>query len=180
MTWKSTLVSVINNNLKPVLVDINTNNSNLNLNELKITKKTKVIIVVHLYGNPGEIYKIKKIIGDKKIKIIEDAAQAHGAEETFTKKKIGSIGDFGCFSFYPGKNLGAYGDAGCITTNSKNLYKKILELRNIGLFNLKNKSDCREPVINSRLDTIQAVVLNEKLKKLVYLNENRKLISIDI
>ena len=70
---ESTLVSVINNNLKPVLVDINTNNSNLNLNELKKkTKKTKVIIVVHLYGNPGEIYKIKKIIGDKKIKIIED------------------------------------------------------------------------------------------------------------
>ncbi len=179
MTWKSTLTSVLNNNLKPILVDINKDNSNIDLHDLKkkITKKTKAIIVVHLYGNPGEIYKIKKIIRGTNIKIIEDAAQAHGARETFTNKIIGSIGDFGCFSFYPGKNLGAYGDAGCVTTNSKKYYKKILELRNIGAFNLANKSDCRNLGINSRLDTIQAIVLDEKLKRLDHLTQKRKSIS---
>ncbi len=179
MTWKSTLTSVINNNLKPVLVDINDKNSNINLDDLKkkISKKTKAIIVVHLYGNPGEIYKIKKIIKGKNIKIIEDAAQAHGARESFTNKIVGSIGDLGCFSFYPGKNLGAYGDAGGITTNSKKFYKRVLELRNIGAFKSSNKSDCRLSGINSRLDNIQAIILNEKLKKLNYLNKKRKSIS---
>lgn len=179
MTWKSTLTSVINNNLKPVLVDINDKNPNMDLNDLKkkITKKTKVIIVVHLYGNPGEIYKIKKIIRGKGIKIIEDAAQAHGARESNSNKIVGSIGDFGCFSFFPGKNLGAYGDAGGVTTNSKKFYKKILELRNIGAFKSSNKSDCRQAGINSRLDAIQAIILNEKLKRLNYLNNKRKTIS---
>mgnify|MGYP006097833883 FL=1 len=179
MTWKSTVTSVLNNNLAPILVDINKNNSNIDLNDLskKINRKTRVIIVVHLYGNPGEIHEIKKIIKGKNIKIIEDAAQAHGAIESETKKKVGSIGDLGCFSFYPGKNLGAYGDAGCITTNSKKYYKKILSLRNIGIFNNKNKSDCNILGINSRLDTLQAVVLNEKLKKLDLLNKKRKNIA---
>ncbi len=143
----------------------------------KINNKTKAIIVVHLYGNPGEIYKIKKLIKGKNIKIIEDAAQAHGATESKTKKIVGSIGDLACFSFYPGKNLGAYGDAGCITTNSKKYYKKLLSLRNIGIFNKNNKSDCDVLGINSRLDTLQAIILNEKLKNLNYLNKRRKAIS---
>ncbi len=179
MTWKSTLTSVLSNNLKPILVDINKNNSNLDLNDLKkkITKKTKAIIVVHLYGNPGEIYKIKKIIRGKNIKIIEDAAQGHGALETHTGKKVGSIGDIACFSFYPGKNLGAYGDAGCITTNSKKYYNKIFELRNLGYYKKYNKADCRILGINSRLDTIQAIVLNEKLKKIDLLTKKRRNIS---
>lgn len=179
MTWKSTVTSVINNNLTPILVDINKNNSNIDLNDLskKINRKTKAIIVVHLYGNPGEIYKIRRLIKGKNIKIIEDAAQAHGAIENQSKKKVGSIGDLGCFSFYPGKNLGAYGDAGCITTNSKKYYKKILSLRNIGIFNKNNKSDCNISGINSRLDTLQAIVLNEKLKKIDLLNKKRKNIA---
>lgn len=179
MTWKSTLTSVLGNNLKPVLVDINENNSNIDLEDLKkkVTNKTKAIIVVHLYGNPGQIFKIRKIIKGKKIKIIEDAAQAHGAIETSTKKKVGSIGDIACFSFYPGKNLGAYGDAGCITTNSKKYFKKILELRNIGFYKKSNKADCRLLGINSRLDAIQAIVLNEKLKRLNHLTKKRKNIS---
>lgn len=179
MTWKSTLLSVINNNLKPVLVDIYKKNSNINLLELKkkINNRTRAIIVVHLYGNPGEIYKIKKLIRGKNIKIIEDAAQAHGAIETYSNKKVGSIGDFGCFSFFPGKNLGAYGDAGCITTNSFKYFKKIQSIRNIGIFDKKNKSDCNISGINSRLDTLQAIVLNEKLKKLNFLTKKRKTIS---
>ena len=179
MTWKSTLTSVINNNLKPVLVDIYKKNSNINLLELKkkINNKTRAIIVVHLYGNPGEIYKIRKLVKGRNIKIIEDAAQAHGATETNSNKKVGSIGDFGCFSFYPGKNLGAYGDAGCITTNSFKYFKKIQSIRNIGIFNKKNKSDCNISGVNSRLDTIQAIVLNEKLRRLNFFTKKRKAIS---
>lgn len=179
MTWKSTVTAVVNNNLKPILVDINKDNSNINLQDLKkkINNKTRAIIVVHLYGNPGEIYKIRKLIKKKNIKIIEDAAQAHGAIESYSNKKVGSIGDLGCFSFFPGKNLGAYGDAGGITTNSKKFYKKLLELRSIGLFNRFNKSDCREAGINSRLDTLQSIVLNEKLKRLNILTKKRKTIS---
>ena len=179
MTWKSTVTSVINNNLTPILVDINKNNSNIDLNDLskKINRRTRAIVIVHLYGNPGEIYKIRRLIKGKNIKIIEDAAQAHGAIESQSKKKVGSIGDLGCFSFYPGKNLGAYGDAGCITTNSKKYYKKILSLRNIGIFNKNNKSDCNISGMNSRLDTLQAIVLTEKLKKIDFLNRKRKVIS---
>ena len=89
----------------------------------KISNKTKAIIIVHLYGECSNIKQIKEIIRNKKIYLIEDAAQAHGAIDYSYGKKgktVGSIGDMACFSFYPGKNLGAYGDAGAITTNNKN------------------------------------------------------------
>ena len=107
MTWKSTVLAPLNLGLKTKLVDIEKNGSNFDLNDLKrkISKKTKVIIVVHLYGNPGNIKDIKKLVNGKKIYIIEDAAQAHGAFDYELKKTIGSIGDIGCFSFYPGKTL---------------------------------------------------------------------------
>jgi dTDP-4-amino-4,6-dideoxygalactose transaminase len=175
MTWKSTIVSVSNCQLKPVLVDINKDNSNINLDDLKkkISKKTRAIIIVHLYGNPADTFQIKKLIKNKNIKLIEDAAQAHGARDVNLKKNVGSLGDLACFSFYPGKNLGAYGDAGCITTNNLKYYKKALSLRNIGIFNNKNKSDCNDIGINSRLDTIQSIILSAKLKKINTLNNNR-------
>ncbi len=175
MTWKSTIVSVSNCGLKPILVDINKDNSNINLENLKkkITKKTRAIIIVHLYGNPAESYKIRKIVKNKNIKIIEDAAQAHGAEDLILKKKIGSIGDLACFSFFPGKNLGAYGDAGCITTNYQKYYKRAVSLRNIGSYNKQNKSDCNVVGVNSRLDTIQSIVLSTKLKTINSLNQKR-------
>ena len=176
MTWKSTLLSVTNLNLKPILVDINTRNSNINLIELKkkITKRTKAIIAVHLYGNPCKLKKIKKIIKNKKICLIEDAAQAHGAYDHDLKKKAGSIGTFGCFSFYPGKNMGAYGDAGCITTNSEYLANRVRRIKNIGSL---NKFDCEIEGINSRLDTLQAVVLKNKIINLDKYNKKRKLIA---
>ena len=175
MTWKSTIVSVSNCGLKPILVDINIDNSNINLEHLKkkITNKTRAIIIVHLYGNPAETYKIKKIIKNKNIKIIEDAAQAHGARDMILKKNIGSIGDLACFSFFPGKNLGAYGDAGCVTTNYKKYYKKAISLRNIGNYNNQNKSDCNIVGINSRMDTLQSIILSIKLKKINRLNKKR-------
>ena len=176
MTWKSTLLSVTNLNLKPILVDINKKNSNMNLIELKqkISKRTKVIIAVHLYGNPCELKKIKKLIKNKKIFIIEDAAQAHGAYDYDLKKNAGSIGTFGCFSFYPGKNIGAYGDAGCVTTNSKYLANRVRKIKNIGSL---NKFDCEIQGINSRLDTLQAAVLKNKIIYLDKNNKKRKLIA---
>ena len=116
-------------------VDIEKNGTGICPESLKktINRKTKAVIVVHLYGNCCKINEIKKVIGRKKIILIEDAAQAHGAK--YYGKKVGSLGDLACFSFYPGKNLGAYGDAGAITTSNKKYYKKLLELRNMGSIN---------------------------------------------
>ena len=132
MTWKSTLLCVLNLNLKPILVDIRSDSSNFDLEDLKkkITKNTSVIIGVHLYGNPIDIKNIKKIIKKKKIILIEDAAQAHGAY--LEEDKVGSMGKIACFSFYPGKNLGALGDAGAITTSDKILADALFALRNYG------------------------------------------------
>ena len=172
MTWKSTALAPLNLGLKVKLVDTEKKSSNFNLDDLrkKINKNTRVIIVVHLYGNPGDIKEIKKIIKGKKIRIIEDAAQAHGAFDYSLKKKIGSIGDIACFSFYPGKNLGAYGDGGCITTNSNKLNKNIRMIKNLGSL---DKYDCEVQGINSRLDTIQAAILNLKLRDLNRNNQKR-------
>ena len=127
---------------------------------------------MHLYGNPIDIRNIKKIIKKKKIILIEDAAQAHGAY--LEEDKVGSMGKIACFSFYPGKNLGAYGDAGCITTNDSKIAKKLFALRNCGSI---GKFNCEENGYNSRLDTLQASILRRKLKFLVTLNNKRKKIA---
>lgn len=173
-TYCSTLFAVLQANLKPVLVDIQNLNPTMSLQELKkkITKKTSAIIIVHLYGECCNFKKLKQIIKNKKIHIIEDAAQAHGAKDYSLNKKgfvAGSMGILGCFSFYPGKNLGAYGDGGAVTTNSKKLYIKLLKLRNLGGI---NKYEHDIVGFNSRLDTIQAAILINKLKLLN--NNNRK------
>ena len=132
MTYCSTAFAVINAGLKPVLVDISPLEPTISMNELKakITKKTKVIMPVHLYGSVVNINKIKRIIKDKKIYLIDDCAQAHGA--FLNKSRVGSLTDISCFSLYPGKNLGAYGDAGIITTNNKVFYNRIKNFRNLG------------------------------------------------
>ena len=176
MTWISTISAIILNNLKPVLVDININDPLISHSEIKkkITKKTKAIIPVHLYGSPVDISEIKKIIKGKNIYIIDDAAQAHGAKN-LTNKMIGSLTDLTCFSFYPGKNLGCYGDGGMITTNSKILYLKLKKMRNLGSIK-KHIHD--EIGINSRLDTLQALILSKKLPFLKKLNNKRKKIAI--
>ena len=124
MTYCSTAFSVINANLKPVLVDIDYMSPTINLDELKkkINQNTKVIMPVHLYGSVVDIKKIRKIIKNKKIFIIDDCAQAHGAKDD-RGAKIGSLADISTFSFYPGKNLGAYGDAGMIQLIIKNFTK---------------------------------------------------------
>ena len=178
-TYCSTAFAVIRANLKPVLVDIQNNNPTISIKNLKkkITKKTAVIILVHLYGEVCDIKNIKKLIKNKKIHLIEDAAQAHGAKDFSINKNgktAGSLGILGCFSFYPGKNLGAYGDGGAITTNSKKLYIKLLKLRNLGGIK-KYEHDIIG--FNSRLDTIQALILTRKLKELNRNNNKRKKIA---
>ena len=147
---------------KPVFVDIEKMYYTIDPIQVKkaITRKTKAIIAVHLYGNSADILKLKKLCSSKKIYLIEDVSQAHGA--MFGKKKLGSIGDLGCFSCYPTKNLGAIGDAGIITTNKKNLASKIQKLREYGWKNRNSFFYGR----NSRLDEIQAAILRVQLKSL--------------
>ena len=175
MTYCSTAFSVINANLKPVLVDIDYKKPTINIDEIKkkITRNTKVIMPVHLYGSVVEIFKIRKIIKDKGIFIIDDCAQAHGAKDQ-KGRPVGSLSDISTFSLYPGKNLGAYGDAGIITTNLKPNFIKIQKIRNLGSIE-KFKHDLIG--MNSRLDTIQAIILNEKIKNLNKYNNKRRAIA---
>ncbi len=161
-TWISTAEAVVNNGYKVKFCDINLNDYSINIDDLKkkISKKTKAIIVVHLYGIPSDMLKIKRILKKKRIKLIEDCAQAHGSK--IGSRHVGTFGDLGTFSFFPGKNLGGFGDGGAIVTNSKKLYEKILRMRNHGAL---GKYDHKFAGRNSRLDTINAAVLNIKLKK---------------
>ncbi len=171
MTWISTILSVINNNLKPVLVDIEKGTPLISIKNIKkkINSHTKVILPVHLYGSVVDVRGIKKIIKNKNIFIIDDAAQAHGARN-LDNKKVGSLSDISCFSFYPGKNLGCYGDGGIITTNNKTICNKIRKLRNLG----SEKKHVHDEIgINSRLDTIQATILLNKINKLNFFNSKR-------
>lgn len=140
--------------------------------EKAITPKTKAIIAVHLYGLPCEMDEILSIARKYDIKVIEDCAQAHGA--TYKDQKVGSIGDAGAFSFYPTKNLGAYGDGGAVVTNDEKLAQKIRLLANHG------QSERDTHVIegrNSRLDVVQAAVLDVKLKYLDGWNDRRREIA---
>ena len=145
---------------KPVFADVDKNSYNIDKNEIlkKITKKTKAIIPVHLFGNPFDINGLKEI-NNNSIKIIEDCAQSFGAG--INCQRTGSIGDIGCFSFYPTKNLGCYGDGGMVTTNSEETYNIIKKLKNHG----SSKRYYHDILgYNSRLDEIQAAILNIKLK----------------
>ncbi len=175
MTWISTVLSVINCGLKPILVDVNKDDALISNNKIKekISSKTKVILPVHLYGSVVDIKSIKNLIKTKKIKIIEDGAQAHGALDS-NKFNLGKFSDMCCFSFYPGKNLGCYGDGGLIITNNKNYYLKLKKLRNLGQ---ETKNIHNEIGVNSRLDTIQAKLLDIKLKNLKKLNLKRQRIA---
>ena len=131
-TYISTALATSYLGAKPVFVDINPDSYNIDTSKIesKITKKTKAIIPVHLYGQCADMAPIAEIAKKYNLKIVEDACQAHGS--LYDGKKSGSLGDIGCFSFYPSKNLGAYGDAGCITTNNEEIAQKIKMLRNYG------------------------------------------------
>jgi dTDP-4-amino-4,6-dideoxygalactose transaminase len=148
---------------KVVFCDCDEGNYTISIPSIKakITKKTKAIIVVHLYGHPCDMDQILKIAREYDLKIIEDCAQAHGAE--YKGRKVGAIGDIGTFSFYPGKNLGAYGDGGAIVTNDASLAKKCKMIANHGRIDKYNHEFEGR---NSRLDGLQAAILSVKLKHL--------------
>ena len=160
-TWISTAEAVTRNGLKVVFCDINLNDYSINLKDLKkkITKKTSLVIAVHLYGYPSDMLNIKKIIRSKNIRLLEDCAQAHGTR--INNSHVGTFGDIATFSFFPGKNLGAFGDAGAIVTYSKKLDESCRRIRNHGAL---KKYDHQFPGRNSRLDSLQCFVLSTKIK----------------
>ena len=148
---------------KPVFVDIEPESYNIDPNKIEelITSRTKAIIPVHLYGQMANMNEISKIAKENSIGLIEDAAQSIGAD--INGLTAGSLGKMGCFSFFPTKNLGAYGDGGLVTTNNDQIAKKLLSLRNHG-FSKKYHSEILGG--NFRLDSMQAAILNVKLRYL--------------
>lgn len=169
-TFIATALAVSKLGACPVFVEVKENDYTIDPTKIEaaITSKTKAIIVVHLYGQCADMDPIKKIANKYNLKIVEDAAQAHGA--TYKGIKAGALGDIAEFSFYPGKNLGAIGDAGCITTNDETLANKVRELGNYGSI---IKYHHNEKGFNSRLDEIQAAVLDVKLNYLDKWNQRR-------
>ena len=155
---------------KPIFVDISNDlNIDVNLIEKSITKKTKAIVPVHWSGRICNMKKIKQIAKKYSLHIVEDACHAILAQDS-NKKFAGTFGDAGCFSFHPLKNLNVWGDGGIITTNNYTLYKKLKLLRNHGL---EGRNNCLIYGYNSRLDTIQAVVALEMLKKINMITNSR-------
>jgi len=170
-TFIATALAISSVGATPVLVDINSRTYNIDTNKIEdaITKRTKAIIPVHLYGQPADIDIISQIAKKHNLKVIEDTCQAHGAE--YKGRKCGSLGDIACFSFYPGKNLGAYGDGGMVITDEKKIAEKMALLRNYGSI---KKHSHEVKGFNSRLDTIQAAILRVKLLHLDRWNEKRR------
>jgi dTDP-4-amino-4,6-dideoxygalactose transaminase len=154
-----------------VFVDINPKTYNIDVakTEAKVTPRTKAIVPVHLYGQPADMDPLLDIARRHNLKIVEDCAQAHGAE--YKGRRIGSIGDMACFSFYPGKNLGAYGDAGAMVTNNDDLAVEARMFANHGRI---DKYNHEQEGVNSRLDGLQGAVLNVKLKHLNEWTEKRR------
>lgn len=173
-TYIASILAISRNQATPILVEPNLTSYNLDPDfiEAYITPRTKAILVVHLYGQVAKMERIKEIADKYNLKIIEDAAQAHGA--MLKGVKAGNLGDAAGFSFYPGKNLGALGDAGAITTNDDALADKLRILRNYGS---QKKYEHLKKGGNSRLDELQAAILRVKLHTLDADNEHRRIIA---
>lgn len=170
-TFIATAVAVSFSGAKPVLVDVDEKTYNIDPARVEeaVTERTKAIIPVHLYGQPADMDPLLELARARGLLVIEDACQAHGAE--YKGRPVGSLGDAGCFSFYPGKNLGAYGDGGMVVTDDTALAARLALFRDVGrkakyLHSVKGH--------NSRLDNIQAAVLLVKLKYLPRWNEARR------
>lgn len=174
-TYIASILAISQNNLKPVLIepDISTYNIDPKKIETHLTSKTKAIMPVHLYGQLADMEAINQIARKHKLLVIEDSAQAHGASD-LRGKKAGNLGDASGFSFYPGKNLGALGDGGAITTNDDELGECVRTLRNYGS---QQKYVNQYKSINSRLDEIQAAILDIKLKGLDKEIEERRKVA---
>jgi dTDP-4-amino-4,6-dideoxygalactose transaminase len=173
-TYIASMLAITDNGLKPVLVepDLVTYNIDLNKIEAAITQKTKAILVVHLYGRVAWSSKLEELAAKYKLKVIEDNAQAIGA--SYNNRRTGSLGDATGHSFYPGKNLGALGDAGAVTTNDAELASLIRALANYGS---DQKYVNTYQGLNSRLDELQAAVLDVKLKYIDADNDRRREIA---
>ncbi|MFN3189908.1 MAG: DegT/DnrJ/EryC1/StrS family aminotransferase [Aureliella sp.] len=173
-SFAATAFAIAYSGAKAVFVDVDPVDYNIDVNliEQAITERTKAIIPVHLYGQPARMHEIRRIADRYGLKIIEDAAQAHGAE--LDGKRCGSFGDIGCFSFYPGKNLGAFGDGGAAVTKDPELAEKLQLLRNYGQ-KVKNRHDLLG--YNCRLDTLQACVLSTKMQYIEEWTEQRRQVA---
>lgn len=170
-TFFATAEAVSLTGAKPVFVDNNPESYNIDVNKIeeKLTSKTKAIIPVHLYGQSADLDPILEIAQHYKLHVVEDCAQAH--LETYKGKPVGTFGDIGCFSFYAGKNLAAYGEGGAVITNDEKLFNKMAKIRDHG----SSKKYHHEFIgHNYRLEAIQAVILNVKLKYLESWNEMRR------
>ena len=174
-TYIATILSITENGLKPILVEPKLNTLEIDDDKIEecITAKTKAICIVHLYGRNAYTDKIGALCKKYNLKLIEDNAQAHGCKHT-DGRTTGSIGDAAGHSFYPGKNLGALGDGGAVTTNNEELATAIRTLANYGS---QKKYVFKYTGRNSRLDEIQAAVLDVKLKYLVEDNAHRKMVA---
>ena len=170
-TFFSSVSSITRLGAKPVFVDIDPLSFNIDAAKISaaMTDRTKAILVVHLYGQPVDMDPILEVASSMEIKVVEDACQSIGAK--YKGKRVGSIGDVGCFSFFPTKNLGGYGDGGLVTTSDDEIAEKIRALRVHGS---RRKYLHDEVGINSRLDEIQAAVLLVKLPYLDEWNEKRR------
>jgi dTDP-4-amino-4,6-dideoxygalactose transaminase len=172
-TFIATAEAIVNSGAKPVFVDIDPKTFNIDCSEIEkaVTKKTKAIIPVHLFGQQADMEEVMKVAKKYNLFVVEDAAQSIGS--AYKKKKAGSLGDMGCLSFFPSKNLGAYGDGGMVITNNIILAEKIRLLRTHG----SSPKDKYKNLIlgtNSRLDTLQAAVLRVKLRYLDAWNKKRR------
>jgi len=173
-TYIATILAISENGCTPVLVepDLKTCNIDPDLIETAITSRTKAIMVVHLYGQAVQMEKIWALAEKYGLKVFEDCAQAHGAY--YQGKRVGNLSDAGAFSFYPGKNLGCFGDGGGITTNDEELYLKLKAIANYG----SHKKYCNMyKGVNSRLDEMQAAILDVKLAHLDADNARRREIA---
>ena len=179
-----TISAIVNSGAIPKLVDVNQDSLiDINLIEQTITKRTRAIIPVHLYGKPCQMDKLVRLSKKYNIHLIEDCAQAQGAK--FKNKFVGTFGSMGCFSFYPTKILGGYGDGGFILTNNFKLYNKIKKIRFYGIDTIDKKNKFFKKYyaningVNSRLDEINSALLNFKLTKLdSFINKRRKIAKI--
>ena len=173
-TAMATVTAIENTGGTPVLVDINPRTFTLDTSEVRdaINERSRAIVVVHLYGQPADLGSLKAIADEHDVLLVEDCAQAHGAE--YCGRKVGAIGDLGAFSFYPTKNMGAYGDGGAVVTRDAELADKLRKLRNYGQ---TSRYTHQSRGSNSRLDEMQAAILRVKLAHLDEHNQRRREIA---
>ena len=169
-TFIATALCISYTGATPVFIEVEEETYNLDPKKLEklITKKTKAIIPVHLYGQPANMDEIMSVARKHKLAVVEDAAQSHGA--AYKGKKVGALGDVACFSFYPTKSLGAFGDGGMVVTNREDIFERVQMLRDYGRV---GRYEHKVKGFNSRLDTVQAVILSAKLKYLDQWNTMR-------